>query len=128
MDMLNKVMFEVKQMLGGYSDNVYKDLENRLMTLGLDSPIVTVVEVKKEIYVQKKPQRMSIKFWAMDWLNAKNMSYEKLAERTKKSEVVKVRHRFCIEAYKEGYTVTAIAKYLNIKFGSVYNATKKITK
>lgn len=127
MDRLNQVMNHVKQLCVGCSPNVYKELEDRLKTIGLDTQQVKIIEVKREIYVQKKPLRISIKWWAMDWLNDNNLSYDQLAEKTKKAEVVKIRRWFCIQAFQQGYTVTAIARYLDLKAGSVLNAIKRIT-
>jgi hypothetical protein len=126
MDRLNQVINHVKEMWVGCSDNVYNELRNRLIPLELDKPIVKIVEVRKEVYVLKKHQRVNIKWWAMDWLNDNNLTYEQLADKTKKSEVVKIRRWFCIQAFQQGYTVTAIAKYLGVKFGTVRNAIKNI--
>lgn len=91
--------------------------------------VVEKVIVQKEVlYIQKKTYKEygTLQEWASNYLKSNNLSYEDIAAKNRKPSTLKVRNKFCIEAYKNGYGYSTIGKYLNMDHVTIMHSVNKI--
>ncbi len=110
----------------GCDDHAIKRVKALLDSAVLTREVIKVVEKTNEVYIQKKKTKQSIKKWAEQWMQKNNMTYEQVAHKSRKTEVLRVRNKFCIDAYKEGYGCAEIGRYLKRDHTTILHSINKI--
>lgn len=81
-----------------------------------------VVEVVHNRTIPNKP----LEVWVEKYCKENNTSIEKINKRSNETEVCRIRALFCIEAYKEGYGYSEIARYLKRNHTTIMYYIKNI--
>ncbi len=92
----------------------------------LEREVIKVVENTKEVLIQKKKSSESIKKWASRWLVENETSYSEVALRSRKTEVLTLRNRFCVDAYKEGFGLSEIGRYLKRDHTTILHSIHRV--
>ena len=75
-----------------------------------------VVYVKEKVIVEKLIRRQApkqcLKKWAELYFKETDTTYEQINNKSRKTEVCRVRNEFCKQAYNNGFTASEIGRYL----------------
>jgi hypothetical protein len=87
-----------------------------------------VVQETKIMYIQKKTYKeyKEIGIWAEKYFNANGVTYEEVAASNREHKTLRVRNKFCIEAYKNGYAYKTIGKYLGMSHSTIMHCVNQI--
>ena len=116
------------QLYTGCTEHALKRIDAMLHEQIKDGPAKVV---EKFVYVDKlarskdKPSQ-DLKFWAFGYLKLRKLSYEQIADKSRKTSVLRLRNDFCIAAYKEGYTLSEIGRYLGRDHSTIYHCIYRI--
>ena len=108
------------------TDYTLKRIESVINGLVFEREVIKVVENTKEVLIQKKKSSESIKKWANRWLVKNETSYSEVALRSRKTEVLTLRNRFCVDAYREGFGLSEIGRYLKRDHTTILHSVHKI--
>lgn len=96
-------------------------------------PRQVIIEKQVEVierFINKKqrPFKM-LEDWAMEYYKENNVTYDQIAKRNRKTETLRIRNKFCKNAYQEGYGVSEIGRYLKRDHTTIiHNIHKNKTK
>lgn len=87
-----------------------------------------VVRETKILYIQKKTYKeyKDIEKWAEKYFKANEVTYKQIAANNREHKTLKVRNKFCIEAYKNGYSYKSIGKYLGMSHSTIMHCVNQI--
>ena len=111
--MTNKELLKYIQLYTGCNDHTLK----RIQAL-LEEERPTQIEVVEKVVLVNKFVRNNVRpitrlqDWSLDYFRSNKTSYEDIAKRSRKLEVVRLRTAYCREAYASGYGVAEIGRYL----------------
>jgi hypothetical protein len=108
------------------NDHALKRIEVLLENFVEVREVVKVIEKKDVIYIAKKGNKANIKKWAEQWLIQNNITYKEVSKKSRASEVVTKRNKFCIDAFMEGYGYSEIARYLKKHHSTIIHCIHKI--
>ncbi len=114
------------QLYTNCSDHTLKRIAILLDRMVITKEVTKIVYDTKEVYIQKKKNTMSLKKWAEQYLSYQDITYNELAIKSRKREVITMRNRFCVEAYKEGYGASEIGRYLKRDHTTILHCIHKI--
>lgn len=121
-----KTILKYIQLYTNCNDYTLKRIEAIMDGLVLEREVVKVVENTKEVLIQKKKSTESIKKWASKWLEDNETSYSEVAQRSRKVEVLTLRNRFCVDAYKEGFGLSEIGRYLKRDHTTILHSIHRV--
>lgn len=121
-----KTILKYIQLYTGCTDYTLKRIEVVMDGLILEREVVKVVENTKEVLIQKKKSSESIKKWANKWLVENETSYSEVALKSRKTEVLTLRNRFCVDAYREGFGLSEIGRYLKRDHTTILHSVHKV--
>lgn len=111
----------------GCDDIALKRIGAMLDTSGAYSTDTKIVETTKVVYVKgNKHITLPFKDWANDYLYNNNLTYKELAKKKRTADILRVRNKFCIEAYSSGYTLVEIGRYLGKDHSTIINSIKQL--
>ena len=116
------------QLYTGCNDHALKRIDVMLHEQIKDMPAKIV---EKFVYVDKlarskdKPSQ-DLKFWAYGYLKVRDLTYQDIADKSRKTSIIRLRNDFCIAAYKEGYGLSEIGRYLGRDHSTIYHCIYKI--
>jgi len=125
MEKIKTILMYVK-LYTGCTDYTLKRIESVINGLVFEREVIKVVENTKEVLIQKKKSSESIKKWANRWLVENETSYSEVALRSRKTEVLTLRNRFCVDAYKEGFGLSEIGRYLKRDHTTILHSVHKV--
>jgi chromosomal replication initiation ATPase DnaA len=108
------------------SDHTLKRIKVLLDSMIVTREVIKVVESTKEVLIQKKKSNYSIKKWANEWMILNETTYNQVALKSRKAEVLNLRNRFCVDAYKEGFGLSEIGRYLKRDHTTILHSVHKI--
>jgi len=108
--MMKEILKYIK-LYTGCNDHALKRIEVMLEPRLQPVVVEKIVEVEKFVQRKVKP-KMPIDKWAETYIAENGITYKQLVDRSRKQEVVDVRYQFIKDAYFNGYTCTAIARFL----------------
>jgi chromosomal replication initiation ATPase DnaA len=121
-----KTILKYIQLYTNCNDYTLKRIEAVMDGLILEREVIKVVENTKEVLIQKKKSTESIKKWASRWLEENETSYSEVALRSRKTEVLTLRNRFCVDAYKEGFGLSEIGRYLKRDHTTILHSIHRV--
>ena len=121
-----KTILKYIQLYTNCNDYTLKRIEAVMNGLVLEREVIKVVENTKEVLIQKKKSSESIKKWASRWLVENETSYSEVALRSRKTEVLTLRNRFCVDAYKEGFGLSEIGRYLKRDHTTILHSIHRV--
>jgi chromosomal replication initiation ATPase DnaA len=121
-----KTILKYIQLYTNCNDYTLKRIEAVMDGLILEREVIKVVENTKEVLIQKKKSSESIKKWASRWLVENETSYSEVALRSRKTEVLTLRNRFCVDAYKEGFGLSEIGRYLKRDHTTILHSIHRV--
>lgn len=121
-----KTILKYIQLYTNCNDYTLKRIEAVMDGLILEREVIKVVENTKEVLIQKKKSSESIKKWASRWLEENETSYSEVALRSRKVEVLTLRNRFCVDAYKEGFGLSEIGRYLKRDHTTILHSIHRV--
>jgi chromosomal replication initiation ATPase DnaA len=121
-----KTILKYIQLYTNCNDYTLKRIEAVMNGLVLEREVIKVVENTKEVLIQKKKSSESIKKWASRWLVENETSYSEVAQRSRKTEVLTLRNRFCVDAYKEGFGLSEIGRYLKRDHTTILHSIHRV--
>ena len=121
-----KTILKYIQLYTNCNDYTLKRIEAVMDGLILEREVIKVVENTKEVLIQKKKSTESIKKWASRWLEENEISYSEVALRSRKVEVLTLRNRFCVDAYKEGFGLSEIGRYLKRDHTTILHSIHRV--
>jgi|694.fasta_scaffold87359_7 chromosomal replication initiation ATPase DnaA len=121
-----KTILKYIQLYTNCNDYTLKRIEAVMDGLILEREVIKVVENTKEVLIQKKKSTESIKKWASRWLEENETSYSEVALRSRKVEVLTLRNRFCVDAYKEGFGLSEIGRYLKRDHTTILHSIHRV--
>ena len=114
------------QLYTSCNDHTIKRIAILLDRMVVTKEVTKIVYETKEVYIQKKKNTMSLKKWAEQYLSYQDITYNELAIRSRKTEVITMRNKFCVEAYKAGYGSSEIGRYLKRDHTTILHCIHKI--
>lgn len=108
------------------SDHALKRIQVLLEDFVEVREVVKVVEKKDVVYIQKKRVSASIRRWAEDWLKKNNVTYKEVSMKSRATEVVTLRNKFCMDAFVEGYGYSEIGRYLKKDHSTIIHCIHKV--
>lgn len=116
------------QLYTGCSEHALKRVDAMLHEKISDKPAKVV---EKFVYVDKLARSKNrpaqdLKFWAYGYLKLRDLTYEQIADKSRQTSVIRIRNAFCIEAYKEGYSLSEIGRYLGRDHSTIYHCIYKV--
>ena len=114
------------QLYTNCSDHTLKRIKVLLDSMVVTREVIKVVENTKEVLIQKKRTNQSIKKWANEWMIQNDTTYNQVALKSRKAEVLSLRNRFCVDAYKEGFGLSEIGRYLKRDHTTILHSVHKI--
>ena len=114
------------QLYTNCSDHTIKRIAILLDKMIIKKEVIKIVYDTKEVYIQKKKNSMSLKKWAEQYLSYQNITYNELAIKSRKIEVISLRNKFCVEAYKQGYGASEIGRYLKQDHTTILHCIHKV--
>ena len=81
-------------------------------------------KIQKSVF-RELPSKIPIKIWAEDYCVDFNVSIDVIMDRSRKQEIVDIRHDFIKAAYMSGYKCTSIARFLKRDHTSILHAINK---
>jgi chromosomal replication initiation ATPase DnaA len=125
MEQVNNVLKYIK-LYTNCSDHTLKRIKVLLDNMIVTREVVKVVRETKEVYIHKKKSAIGLKKWAEQYMLQNNITYKELAEKNRKRDVITMRNKFCVEAYKEGYGASEIGRYLKRDHTTILHCIHKI--
>ena len=116
------------QLYTGCSDHALKRIDAMLHEKIKDAP---VEYVERMVYVarferkQNKPL-VDLSVWSEGFFQRSGLTYKEIAVKSRKEPIIKKRNKYVTEAYKEGYTLSEIARYLKKHHTTIYHCLYKI--
>jgi chromosomal replication initiation ATPase DnaA len=114
------------QLYTNCSDHTLKRISVLLESMIVTREVIKVVESTKEVLIQKKKSNHTIKKWANEWMILNETTYNQVALKSRKAEVLSLRNRFCVDAYKEGFGLSEIGRYLKRDHTTILHSVHKI--
>jgi len=116
------------QLYTGCNDFTLKRIKVLLDKLPKEITNEKIVYETKVVYIQKKTYKEYAEFdkWAAKYLDANGLTYEQVSKNTRQVETLKVRNKFCIEAYRSGYAYKTIGKYLGMSHSTIMHCVNQI--
>lgn len=114
------------QLYTNCSDHTLKRISVLLESMIVTREVIKVVESTKEVLIQKKKSNHTIKNWANEWMILNETTYNQVALKSRKAEVLSLRNRFCVDAYKEGFGLSEIGRYLKRDHTTILHSVHKI--
>lgn len=108
------------------SDHTLKRIKLLLDNMIVTREVIKIVHETKEVYVHKKKSAIGLKKWSERYLSANNLTYEQLAAKCRSRDVITMRNKYCVEAYKEGYGPSEIGRYLKRDHTTILHCIHKI--
>lgn len=121
-----KSILKYIQLYTNCSDHTIKRIEILLDRMVITKEVTKIVYDTKEVYIQKKKNTMSLKKWAEQYLSYQDITYNELAIKSRKKEVITMRNKFCVEAYKQGYGASEIGRYLKKDHTTILHCIHKV--
>lgn len=125
MEQVNNVLIYIK-LYTNCSDHTLKRIKVLLDNMIVTREVVKVVHETKEVYIHKKKSAIGLKKWAEQYMLQNNITYKELAQKSRKRDVITMRNKFCVEAYKEGYGASEIGRYLKRDHTTILHCIHKI--
>lgn len=109
-------------------DFTLKRIRVLLEKLPKEHIIEKVVTEKKVMYIQKKTYKEYKDFdkWAEKYFESNNITYRDVAKKTREHQTLRIRNKFCIEAYKSGYAYKTIGRYLKMSHSTIMHCVNEI--
>ena len=121
-----KTVLKYIQLYTGCTEHTLKRIEAVMERHVIEREVIKVVENTKEVLIQKKKTSESIKKWATRWLVENETSYSEVAQKSRKTEVLTLRNRFCVDAYREGYGLSEIGRYLKRDHTTILHSVHRV--
>lgn len=112
----------------GCDDFTLRRIGVLLEKLPKEKVVHKTVHKTEMVYIQKKDYKglKTLNIWAEEYLKANGLTYEQVAAKSRKVEVLRIRNKFCVEAYKSGYGYSTIGKYLKMDHVTIMHSVNKI--
>ena len=110
------------------SDFTLKRIGVLLSKMQIEKIVHKIKHDTKIVYVQKKlnVQHKTIELWSQNYFMCNNISFEDVAKKSRVRNTIQIRNAYCIEAYKNGFGYTTIAKYIGYDHSTIIHCVNKI--
>ena len=116
-----KEILKYIQLYTGCNDHALKRIEVILQDKLYPAPKIEVRYVEKFIRKGIAPE-LPLRKWADGYYLLNNTTFAEVSLKRRKSEIVSNRNRFLVEAYKEGYTLSELGRYLKFCHSTILHA------
>ena len=110
------------------NDFTLKRIRVLLEKLPKEIVVEKVIQDTQVLYIQKKTYKeyKEIGQWAEKYFKANDVTYKEVSAPNREPKTLRVRNKFCIEAYKNGYAYKTIGKYLGMSHSTIMHCVNKI--